>query len=102
MKLFAVLILLAATVAWAAVGPVGFVSAPSGTSTVSRTYTTNAMNLQVYAWTADVQVVIHPLRSADQDTFIFRAGRAYPPLPIQHNGFDVIRPTATQVDVSWW
>lgn len=100
---FALLAALALSV-WAQtpVGPVGHVSATSGISTISRTYQVDANYFQIFAWTADVQVVIHPLRSADQDTFVFRAGKTYPPMPIRHSGFDVIRSTATSVDISWW
>lgn len=94
-------ILVATAAAWAAVGPVGSWSATSSTDSITRSYGAMANHLEIYPWVADVEVIITPLRATTNDTFTFRAGvRRH--LPIRHDGFTIIRSTATAVDVSWW
>ena len=96
------LCLLSAGLVWAAVDNEGSAHPSAGTSSVERNYSASAMNLVVHPHTADVQLIIYPIRSASSDTLVVRAGNTLGRLGRSHTGFKVIRTASTAVDVYWW
>jgi hypothetical protein len=98
---FAALALLITGLAYARVGRIVDLALDSSTDNVSRRYVEHADYFYIYPWVADVEVIIYPQYSSDQDTLTFRAGIPRT-LEIKHDGFDLIRTTATPVDIQAW
>jgi len=86
---------------WAAAPVRGSVHAASGTSTVTRNFNNRVANLTVAPATQDVVVILRPSETQD-DSLTVRAGDVMNWDNLMIYGFDVIRATATVVDVYWW
>lgn len=101
LKTIAILLAMAGGIALAqtTVDAEGFGSAPSNTTSITRTYHSGlkADYLWVSPWVADVQVLF----DAAGDTHIVRAGQPRRILKT-HNKFEIIRQAAaTPVDYEW-
>lgn len=88
--------------ALAAVSIPGGIDVASDTASFERNYGGNAIGLSIAPETADIQVLIYPLKHTGNDTIVVKGGDVMTWEPLRHTGFKVIRPSATAVQCYWW
>ena len=103
--IFAAILLLAltASLAMAAYSNIGYIDSASGTDTISVSWTgRSAGNLSVKPASQDVVLTLVPNRNDDGSSITVKAGTTLTLDGLDIKGFDIVRASATAVEVLWW